>query len=320
MVFRSGVEPEAEEIEPLAASAPSAVRERINLLKSLFFVLVALAATVLAVGVGTASADTASTCQPVFAHTEYKWVPDVSAAGPTQWTLDNKPANTQRFFTWKGAQVSYHRDGTKSQYINAVTCNVTEPMFNYNVNTCSVTVPYTPGLDTRLYGVNGYSQDTPITHDVTVTAGLDGVDGTTGQFWIGYTPQPGYVDTNPGAGTSHIDFYNGDLIPDCTAVTTLTGNNGDATLTTIPMTGTVLYAGTYKYGAVPGSGATVGLTVFQGHDCTGTSIYNDPTYTTTDASGNYSLESGTPPYSGPFSAETNVGSNLSNCINIDVTA
>ena len=64
-------------------------------------------------------------------------------------------------------------------------------------------MPYTPGLDTRLYGVNGYSQDMPITHDVTITAG--------------HTLEPGYVDTNPGAGTTHIDFYNGDLIPDCAA-------------------------------------------------------------------------------------------------------
>jgi hypothetical protein len=93
---------------------------------------------------------------------------------------------------------------------------VSEPTFNYNVNTCSVTVPYTPGLNTYLYGVNGYSQDTPITHDVTVSAGLNGAEGTAPQFWIGYTAQTGYVDTNPGAGTSHIDFYNGDLIPDCT--------------------------------------------------------------------------------------------------------
>jgi hypothetical protein len=95
--------------------------------------------------------------------------------------------------------------------------NVTEPMFNYDVNTCSVTVPYTPGLDTFLYAVNGYSQDEPITHDVTVKAGLDGAAGTAPQFWIGYRAQPGYVDTNPGGGTTHIDFYNGDLIPDCTA-------------------------------------------------------------------------------------------------------
>ena len=92
---------------------------------------------------------------------------------------------------------------------------VTEPTFNYDSNTCSVTVPFTQGLDTRLYGVNGFSQDVPITHDVTVTAGLDGTAGTAAQFWIGYTAQPGYVDANPGAGTSHIDFYNGDLIPDC---------------------------------------------------------------------------------------------------------
>jgi hypothetical protein len=28
--------------------------------------------------------------------------------------------------------------------------------------------------------------------------------------------QPGYVDINPGAGTSHIDFYNGDSTADCT--------------------------------------------------------------------------------------------------------
>jgi hypothetical protein len=94
---------------------------------------------------------------------------------------------------------------------------VSEPTFNYKVNTCSVTVPYTPGLDTYLIGVNGYSQDVPITRDVTVTAGLNGVDGTAGQFWIGYTAQSGYVDTNPGAGQWHIDFYNGDSIPDCTA-------------------------------------------------------------------------------------------------------
>jgi hypothetical protein len=96
---------------------------------------------------------------------------------------------------------------------------------------------------------------------------------------------------------------------------TLTGN-GNATSTTINMAQTVLYAGTYN-GAPD---ATVGLTVFNGHDCqTGTGFYNNATYTTTSASGNYSLMSGYPPYTGPFSAQTNVGGNLSNCINIDVT-
>ena len=124
--------------------------------------LVALAATtVLALGVGTANAGTVSTasdCKPVFAHTEYKWVPDVTNAGPTQWTTDNAPANTPRTFLWKGQNVAYHRDGTKSQFIDSVTCAVSAPMFSLDVNTCSVTVPYTPGIDTVLYGVNGHTE------------------------------------------------------------------------------------------------------------------------------------------------------------------
>jgi len=88
-------------------------------------------------------------------------------------------------------------------------------MFGLNVNTCSVTVPYTPGIDTFLYGVNGYSQSAPITQDVTVTGGLEGADGTAAQFWIGYTAQPGYVIDNPNAAPSHFDFYNGDYVRDC---------------------------------------------------------------------------------------------------------
>jgi hypothetical protein len=92
---------------------------------------------------------------------------------------------------------------------------VSAPMFGLNVNTCSVKVPYTPGIDTFLYGVNGYSQDAPITHEVTVTGGLDGADGTAPQFWIGYTAQPGYVIDNPNAAPSHFDFYTGDYVRDC---------------------------------------------------------------------------------------------------------
>ena len=46
---------------------------------------------------------------------DYKWVPNVSAAGPTMWTVDNASADTQVTFTWKGAQVGYHRDGNKTQ-------------------------------------------------------------------------------------------------------------------------------------------------------------------------------------------------------------
>jgi hypothetical protein len=91
---------------------------------------------------------------------------------------------------------------------------VSAPLFNLDVNACSVTVPYTPGIDTVLYGVNGYPE-TPITHDVTVTGGLEGVVGTAPQFWIGYTARPGYVITNPGAAPWHFDFYNGDYVRDC---------------------------------------------------------------------------------------------------------
>src|SRR6476646_7089828 len=113
--------------------------------------LVALAATtVLTLGVGIANASTVSTasdCKPVFAHPEYKWVPNVTNAGPTQWTLDNAGANTPRSFLWKGQPVAYHRDGTKSQFIDSVTCAVSAPIFNIDANTCSVTVPYTPGIN-----------------------------------------------------------------------------------------------------------------------------------------------------------------------------
>lgn len=91
---------------------------------------------------------------------------------------------------------------------------VSEATFGLDGSTCSVTVPYIPGIDTVLYGVNGYPE-TPITHDVTVTGGLDGADGTAPQFWIGYTAQPGYVINNPGASQTHFDFYNGDLVRDC---------------------------------------------------------------------------------------------------------
>jgi len=183
----------------------------------------ALAAiTVLAVGVVTANAGTTSTapdCKPVKAHTEYKWVPDVTNAGPTQWTTDNPPANTSRSFPWKGQQVAYHRDGTKSQFIDSVTCQVSAPMFNINVETCSVTVPYTPGIDTVLYGVNGHTE-TPITGDVTVTGSRDGAPDTAGQFWIGYKAQPGYVIATPNAAPTHIDFYNGDYVRDCVSSAT----------------------------------------------------------------------------------------------------
>ena len=95
----------------------------------------------------------------------------------------------------------------------AADIEVQAPVFGYDSHTCSVTVPYIKGIETRLYGVNGYPQENPITGDVTVAAGLDGAFGTAPQFWVGYTAKPGYVLT--GTGTTHIDFYNGDYIADC---------------------------------------------------------------------------------------------------------
>jgi len=91
---------------------------------------------------------------------------------------------------------------------------VSEPTFGLDVNTCSVRIPVTPGIDTVLYGVSGYPE-TPITKNVTVTGGLAGAPDTAGQFWIGYTAQPGYEISNPGASPTHFDFYNGDYVRDC---------------------------------------------------------------------------------------------------------
>src|SRR5215471_3780351 len=55
-------------------------------------------------------------CTPgVTTHTDYKWVPNVSNAGPTMWTVNNADPNTAATFTWKTVQVQYHRDGTKTQ-------------------------------------------------------------------------------------------------------------------------------------------------------------------------------------------------------------
>ena len=117
-------------------------------MKKFILGLVAAAAVAapIALTAGSANAETvsyATNCTPVFAHIEYKWVPDVTSAGPTQWTTDNAPANTKRTFVWKGADVAYHRDGTKSQFIDAVSCAVQAPVFS-NVAadgtvSCSVT-------------------------------------------------------------------------------------------------------------------------------------------------------------------------------------
>ena len=159
-------------------------------------------------------------CTPgVTTHTDYKWIPDETNAGPTMWTVNDATGGTPAKFEWKGAPVAYHRDGTKTSQATDTMCGVKAPQFS-NVAadgtvSCSVTVPYTPGLETRLYGVNGYPQENPITADAIVTAGLDGAFGTAPQFWIGYTAKPGYV--LEGSAPTHFDFYNGDYVADCTA-------------------------------------------------------------------------------------------------------
>jgi hypothetical protein len=113
-----------------------------------------------------------------------------------------------------GDCVSYAAQGGVLNAKPAPIRVVPAPMFGLDAGSCSVTVPYTPGIDTVLYGVNGYAE-APITHDVTVTGALDGTPGTAPQFWIGYTAQPGYVIDNPNAAPSHFDFYNGDYVRDC---------------------------------------------------------------------------------------------------------
>jgi hypothetical protein len=118
-------------------------------------------------------------------------------------------------FANQGDCVSYGAHGGVLKPKPTGPIAVSEPTFGLDTTTCSVTVPYTKGIDTFLYGVNGYSQYVPITQDVTVTGSLDGTNGTAPQFWIGYTAQPGYTISNDGAAPTHFDFYNGDYVRDC---------------------------------------------------------------------------------------------------------
>lgn len=146
-------------------------------------------------------------------HHVYKWVPDSAGAGSTQWSTDDFEANTKAMLPGKtGTPVSYHRDGTKSSWAYDQTCGVdAKSLFRVNPDG-SVTLLLVPGIETRLYGVNGYPQENPITADTTVTGGTEGTFGTAPQFWIGYTAQPGYV--LEGQAPWHVDFYNGDDILD----------------------------------------------------------------------------------------------------------
>ena len=69
---------------------------------------------------------------------------------------------------------------------------------NLCTTNASVTVPFTPHIQTRLYGVPGYPETDPITEAVTVTPAM------AGQFWIGYTADTGYIAS--GSAPTHIDF------------------------------------------------------------------------------------------------------------------
>jgi hypothetical protein len=62
-------------------------------------------------------------CTPgVTTHLDYKWVSDMTNAGPTMWTVTNADPNTPATFLWKGVQVPYHRDGIKTQPATDLQC------------------------------------------------------------------------------------------------------------------------------------------------------------------------------------------------------
>ena len=157
-----------------------------------------------------ASADVVSsdpTCVPIAAapavtHTEYKYVPLKAGNGSTHWAKTDAAAGTQILVN----NVKYVRDGNKTRIITdvpavaGVTCSVTLPEHFAGEGTYSVVVPYVTGVDTFLFGVQGYDEKVAITEDVTVTKAM------AGQFWIGHTAQEGYVIANPDTAQWHIDF------------------------------------------------------------------------------------------------------------------
>jgi hypothetical protein len=144
-----------------------------------------------------------SNCKPVAAkpavtELQYKYVPNKTNAGPTQWSPKSD------LTTFNG--IAYHRDGNKTRNIeitaavDGVTCSVTLPEHFAGEGTYSVVVPFVTGVDTFLMGVTGYDEHVAITHDVTVTKAM------AGQFWIGHQAQDGYVIANPDTAQWHIDF------------------------------------------------------------------------------------------------------------------
>ena len=150
------------------------------------------------------------TCSPVkhvnaWTETLYKYSPVKVNEGPTQWDIKDAPAGFPKTWTVKGKTVNYFRDGNKTStvahpVIEGVTCSVTLPEHFAGEGTYTVVVPFVKGVDTFLFGVQGYDQNVAIDHDVTVTKSM------AAQFWIGHTAQEGYVIANPTTAQWHIDF------------------------------------------------------------------------------------------------------------------
>jgi hypothetical protein len=168
-------------------------------------VIAAIATPLALASTAEAAVSSATDCVPVKAapattHVEYKYVPAANGKASTYWSTSDAGA------TITVANIKYNRDGNKTRLIidvpavDAVTCSVTLPEHLAGEGTYTVVVPYVRGVDTFLYGVQGYDEHVAITQDVTVTKAM------AGQFWIGHTAQDGYVIANPDTAQWHIDF------------------------------------------------------------------------------------------------------------------
>ena len=98
-------------------------------------------------------------------------------------------------------------------------------------------------------------------------------------------------------------------------VLTLRVNGGLSAV--IPDGGTVMYSGAYTDNGDPVSGSSVSLTVYGGYMCTGSPVFGPTSYFTTDSGGLFSALSGATS-TGQYSAQVNVGSTESNCVNVGV--
>jgi len=134
-------------------------------------------------------------CTPgVTTHTDYKWVADTTNAGPTMWTVKNADPNTAATFSWKGAQVAYHRDGTKTQQATDTQCGFqiktqaqADALMAQGSITANIDVPAGADVQLRYVTVNGnvtveghLSMASDVVNgDVTVTGSSSGnIDGS----------------------------------------------------------------------------------------------------------------------------------------------